>query len=129
MKLLRLMPFAVAAFVSAPAMAQSPSSLIVLKLSGGYGWSVECMFEREGKEPLTINRTGRGRSRIGSGRSASIAAENVTGGSCEYEGPPRSGQLKIEFEDKSFPEKCPFTLERSVCVGRFDSGSSGRFSF
>ena len=105
----------------ASANAQSMNGLLVLKMSGARGWTIECAFERQDDDPISKRAVGRG-------DVETFAVSNAIGGSCDYAG-PRRGSLQIRFRDENFPEKCPFTVRNGECLGRFAAGAEGSFSF
>ncbi|MEL6360889.1 MAG: hypothetical protein AAFR21_07365 [Pseudomonadota bacterium] len=118
-----LMAGLVALFAFPPSVhALSVNKLVVIKMSGDRGWSVDCTFQREGDDP--IEKSARGRGRV-----VTFAVEKVTGGSCDYVGPSRRGELKISFTDENRPSYCPLAQEAGLCVTRAGVGETGSFDF
>ena len=109
-------------FVVPSSLAQVGNGLLVIKASGGRGWSVECLMQKEDGEELQQRLVGRG-------KTATIAVNKIIGGSCSWEASSSRDSLKIEFSDANFPDKCPFVKQELRCVARFAAGTRGEFEF
>lgn len=110
-----------ASSLAAPAGAETGPGLIIVKVSGDRGWTMSCVFEREGKAP--IEKSSRGRGRV-----ETLSARDSTRGSCNYEG-PREGAIQIRFTDESDADNCPFARVGEHCIGAVAAGEKGSFSF
>ncbi len=97
------------------------NGLLILKMSGGRGWTMSCVFDRE--DGSSMEKSARGRGRV-----ETFAVRDVTAGACDYAG-PRRGELRIRFQDENNPENCPLTVVSGECLRIVGSDRSGGFSF
>ncbi|MFN0024027.1 MAG: hypothetical protein ACKVS5_09010 [Parvularculaceae bacterium] len=107
--------------IAATAAASPTGGSVILKASGDRGWTLDCTFQRGDASPLT--RKARGRGKV-----ETIAVKGATAGACEYSGPGR-GAFQIRFVDENAVDDCPFVRIEDACIGRFEAGASGTFSF
>jgi len=76
--------------------------MMILRMTGSHGWSVECELNTERGGDLNPNARGRGR-----GARGTVVGRNVVGGTCSAEAGQR-GPLQITLEDDDANFICPF---------------------